>query len=370
MSLISIHTIQNTCIANNIPFVSFRAPYSNEIITFVQYKSSPAKIKLANLSQIASGFVVSPFQNEGNYCYVIEPDLKFVGTEVDSDMLSLLSGICFEHDNLNDLPESTTVAEFCATVEKAKDVFKNTALTKVVLSRVEVIDQPADFNVTQVFLQLCQNYEHAYIHFVQLPTVGRWLGASPEPLLVKDNDVFSTVSLAGTQLASSSQSGTYTWGQKEQEEQAIVTRFVEQVLIDANLKKITKMPTVTIQAGKLLHLSTPFTFEMNHGQAWPHVINALHPTPSVAGMPRHPATDFIVSNERHSRELYSGLIGDIQSINAMRLYVNLRCMQVLDQHVVFYSGAGITPNSNAQAEWIETTNKLSTMKQLVCKGCV
>ena len=44
----------------------------------------------------------------------------------------------------------------------------------------------------------------------------------------------------------------------------------------------------------------------------------------------------------------------------MQLYVNLRCMKVLDDRLVLYIGGGITHDSVPEEEWEETEIKADT----------
>jgi isochorismate synthase len=41
--------------------------------------------------------------------------------------------------------------------------------------------------------------------------------------------------------------------------------------------------------------------------------------------------------------------------------VNLRCMEIGNEKAILYAGAGITQDSNPQAEWEETERKMQTM---------
>ena len=53
------------------------------------------------------------------------------------------------------------------------------------------------------------------------------------------------------------------------------------------------------------------------------------------------------------------------------LYVNLRCMQIeinsesSTNLVPLYVGGGITKDSNAEKEWLETVNKAKTIKNIL-----
>jgi isochorismate synthase len=46
-------------------------------------------------------------------------------------------------------------------------------------------------------------------------------------------------------------------------------------------------------------------------------------------------------------------------------YVNLRCMQLMDEKAVIYVGGGITKDSVSQNEWEETVNKTKTIANVL-----
>jgi isochorismate synthase len=92
----------------------------------------------------------------------------------------------------------------------------------------------------------------------------------------------------------------------------------------------------------------------------------LHPTPAVCGTPQKIARDFLLSNEEYAREYYTGYIGPVfKEGNDSHLFVNLRCIKIMDSKAYLYAGGGITQASDAEEEWKETKNKLQTMLQVL-----
>jgi isochorismate synthase len=214
-----------------------------------------------------------------------------------------------------------------------------------------------------------QSYTSAFVYVWYHPKVGLWFGATPETLLQIENDVFKTMSLAGTQVFEENENPV--WKTKELEEQQLVTDFISNQLknIATNLE-IDK--TETIKAGNLLHLRTKVTGKLtikNHQLKT--LVRALHPTPAVCGLPRNIAKNFINQNENYDREFYTGFLGEINMGNSVlstmnsNLFVNLRCMKVDKNIVSIYVGGGITKDSNAKKEWEETVSKSKTMKRVL-----
>ena len=96
----------------------------------------------------------------------------------------------------------------------------------------------------------------------------------------------------------------------------------------------------------------------------PLLLKHLHPTPAVAGLPKKVAQQYIAAAESHERKLYTGIIGRATE-GAQKLFVNLRCGSVIDQHLYCYVGGGFTPDSVAELEWEETENKSQTLLRLL-----
>ena len=58
---------------------------------------------------------------------------------------------------------------------------------------------------------------------------------------------------------------------------------------------------------------------------------------------------------------YTKLLRD----DRLQLFVNLRCMKVLDRHAALYVGGGITSESVAREEWEETEIKANTLLSIM-----
>lgn len=133
---------------------------------------------------------------------------------------------------------------------------------------------------------------------------------------------------------------------------------------------ITASDSYTIRAGNLLHLRTDVQGELKPNTELKKCIDILHPTPAVCGLPKDLAKVFIEENEGYNREFYTGYLGEINydfNTNeiATNLFVNLRCMKIVNQQATIFVGCGITKDSDPDAEWEETVNKSKIMRQVL-----
>jgi len=362
----SLNSLQTVCLKQNIPFVSYRLPLQKDITTFVQHLSIPEKLDSLIQSDTKTGFVIAPFlENDNHSTYLLNPDKIFHSDNIERQFIQTLeNNSCFlsTEPAFEEEFQTSSSEDFIQQVNNAKKSIVEGAFHKVVLSKIRLGKLKADFDAGNFFLHLCEKYPHAFVYMIQLPRVGCWIGATPEPLLVISGENVRTVSLAGTQIATEAGINAYEWSQKEIEEQGIVTDFVEKTLQSLDIKDYSKIGPVNYRAANLIHLKTSFEFARTDlKNRLGDFLKALHPTPSVGGLPKKEAHDFILANEKHDRAYYTGFLGPINIDGETNLFVNLRCLQLFKKEFVLYSGAGITASSVAEREWEETDNKMMTM---------
>ncbi len=366
---LTLEKIYRLAVDNAMAFVSYRLPGQKESVTMLQWKQAPARFTSINALESLSGFVFAPFDfDSGTPARIIQPDLIITGDSYQepdnksSNHPDLLSAEYIYTDTENYI---TTRNEFMAQVDQVKKLITRKTIEKVVLSRIHREEKPTGFTTGDFFNALELAYPDAFVFALYIPDSGLWFGASPEPLLIVDNGLVSTVSLAGTRKLSP-EGADLPWGEKELNEQQIVTDYIQKLLNDFCVKKIDRNGPFTCRAGKVEHLKTKFTFpksELCAGTS--DFLLRLHPTPSVCGLPREISLQVIKNTEMHRREYYTGFLGPVIKNGSLDLYVNLRSMKAQANQLEYYLGAGITMGSDPEKEWEETQNKMNTLKSIV-----
>jgi len=353
----------------NLPFVVYRKPNEEKVNAILQNNDAIHTIK--DFSE--SGFVFAPFDNSEETILIPFSQSNFITGSV---VIPEKAGIHFNSKN-----DSFEAKQYHINlVEKAIETIDTEELLKVVLSRKEAVDI-SETNPLETFKQLLNAYKSAFVYCWFHPKVGLWLGATPETLLKTEGSRFSTMALAGTQPYTESQQ--IVWGNKEVDEQKLVTDFVVDSL-QSKVSTLNVSDVETVRAGNLLHLKTNITGVLNNGIH--EVLKVLHPTPAVCGLPKVMAKDFIIKNENYNREFYTGFLGELNltqktSRNSNRrnvennayasikktsnLFVNLRCMQLKNNRAMIYVGGGITKDSIPESEWQETVIKTYVMKKVL-----
>lgn len=268
------------------------------------------------------------------------------------------------------LPVDIDKGSFLRLVEKGIREIERGTFHKIVPSRTRVVTLPESFDVVASFQKLCASYPLALISYVSIPGVGTWLGASPEILVcVQGKKIFRTVALAGTLPYSAGvDTRSVAWTQKEIEEQALVERYVISCFKKIRLREYDEHGPRTVVAGNLMHLKSEFTVDIeatNFPQLGSVMLDLLHPTSAVCGMPLEPSLAFLKAHEPHDRGFYSGYLGPVNINNDIDVFVNLRCMQIAGPQAILYAGAGVTIDSIAEQEWAETEMKFDTLVNVI-----
>lgn len=228
-------------------------------------------------------------------------------------------------------------------------------IPKVVFSRVKKV-QFDSAKLKELFYELCENYPKAAVYLISSKLTGTWFAASPELLLEVHGSELFTMSLAGTKKNSLKHE---PWGQKELSEQKYVTDFIIEQLKENDVEFIEVLGPYDIEAGPVLHLRTDVSGRLSSTPI-DKIITSLHPTPAVSGVPRKDAQLLIQMLEHHSRALYTGFFGYLSKDTA-RLFVNLRCAQLIENEAYLYLGGGFTMDSIPELEFDETENKSKTL---------
>lgn len=351
----------------NLPFVIYRKPKEQKVRVIFQDDVQEHHIK--NFEE--TGFVFAPFDKT-------RPSNLLVADRIIDADYSSKTNSKIEFESGDDYVDAQK--EFHLNlVQKGITEIKANTFKKVVLSRV--LEVKCETAPLALFQNLLDKYSNAFCYLWHHPKVGTWLGATPEILLRTENQRLTTMSLAGTQKYLEDQ--LPEWGKKEIDEQQLVTNYISDAL-KSTIPNLFISNRESVRAGNLWHLRTKLTGTFDKGNL-KTIIEALHPTPAVCGLPMLAAKNFILDQERYNRQYYTGYLGELnfkverdrsssrknqenkayKTIkNTTTLFVNLRCMQIMEKVANIYIGGGVTKDSDPNKEWRETVAKSRTMLQV------
>lgn len=253
-----------------------------------------------------------------------------------------------------------TQEEYLQKLEEVIQIIKENDLPKLVLSRRKILKDFNKIDLKNSFNNLCRNYPNAF-KYLFFDGETSWMGAFSEVLgkFNKSTHEFETMSIAGTIPVSEE------WTEKEIEEQKPVSYYIRNILekySDSN--SIQESETYDHISGNIKHLKTDFKLKINP-EDLDSIIQKLHPTPAVCGIPKDFCRKIIEDVEKFPRELYAGYI-KIETEDYIQYFVNLRCARLYKNSVHLFVGGGITAQSNPEKEWKETELKSeAVLKNLV-----
>ncbi len=337
----------NKCIAY------YRLPYDDNYTRIVSAESPVILNSITDIGRM-SGFVFVPFMiDESHPPILISADEVTTQPCPSSDVTE--DKVCYMEEPVTDF--------YSNDFHLFHNAIQNREFEKLVLCRTKDVSHPemAMDSLETLFFRTSQQYPRAMVMLVSSEVTGTWLIATPEILLECENGSCRTVALAGTMPYTE---GYPKWSEKNQMEQQLVERYIDET-IKPYSRNIIKDGPLTVRAGNIMHLCTTFRFRLQQGVNVGYLLQALHPTPAVCGLPKESAKSFIIENEHCNRSYYSGFAGPANMNGGTHLFVSLRCMQIHTTHSTLFAGGGIMPDSCLESEWKETQNKMLTMLKVL-----
>lgn len=235
---------------------------------------------------------------------------------------------------------------------------------KVVISREVKIECETSVSIESLLKNLMENNPNSFI-FAYHKAGRTFLGATPEILVQKEKEEIMSYALAGTISRS---------GQEDDENQRMAllndpkNRHEHQVVVEG-IAKVMKAytdevivgETTTLALKNLYHLQTCIKAKVSENSALTDWVTRLHPTPALGGYPVQAAIEIIARFEKHERGLYAAPFGIMKETGDGLFVVGIRSALVEANRVYAYTGCGIVEDSECEAEYRETQNKVKTI---------
>lgn len=229
-------------------------------------------------------------------------------------------------------------------------------LQKAVMARQVTLTAPQPFHEASVLRRLVQAHPDCTC-FALREDHELFFGATPERLVKKHGRRVITEALAGSTRVNAPLHAL-AHDPKERSEHALVVQAIE-----GYLRRFTDRVRVMQSEPRTLrhvrHQRTPIEAELSADDV--HVlqlVDALHPTPAVCGVPREVAAEHIRLCEGFDRGWYAGPVGWFDHEGDGDFCVALRTGLLRERQAFAFAGAGIVPGSDPDLEWDETELKL------------
>ena len=256
--------------------------------------------------------------------------------------------------------------EWIQQVVLTKQEIEKGLLEKAVLARRIRVQAERQLNPVRLISTLDCLYPDSLL-FATGQNGQTFVAATPERLLTCRNSKITSDAVAGTAPRAADEEKDRQLGQallrapKTQHEHQLVVDTIQSALrnICINLQP-AQQPKLKRLRG-LQHLWTEIQGELKRDTDLFEAAAKLHPSAAVNGAPVQQARSWLQHNEQLARGWYTGAAGWIDANGNGELAVLIRCVQLKGRDAELYAGAGITAESDPQAEYEETELKFAAM---------
>lgn len=253
------------------------------------------------------------------------------------------------------------------------DDIRRGSFEKLVLARTCAVDADHAFDPTRVAQRLRRSYPTCTTFW--LSHLGHhFIGATPEILVTLRDGQVTSGAVAGSAPRGQSPDTdrrslqTLRSSRKDRWEHALVVDAIATALrpLCASVTVAPEPQVLSLQ--NVHHLRTPVTARARDGLQLLDLVEALHPTPAVAGHPRSVALEALQRHEPFERGWYGGPVGWIDAGGGGEMAVAIRCALLHGTHACLYAGAGLVLGSEPEAELTETQMKLEPLLNALTEG--
>lgn len=218
----------------------------------------------------------------------------------------------------------------------------------------------------QAYCQLAQVNQAPFSAFMRLPEAAI-LSLSPERFLALNNREIETKPIKGTRprfIDPQADQASITELQNSPKDRAENLMIVD--LLRNDIGRVSKPGTVRVpklfdvESFKAVHhLVSTVTSSLAEQYCAVELLEACFPGGSITGAPKVRAMAIIEELEPHRRSAYCGSIFYISRHGRMDSSITIRTLIAWQQQLYVWAGGGIVADSNADAEYQETFDKLA-----------
>lgn len=194
-----------------------------------------------------------------------------------------------------------------------------------------------------------------------------FIGASPERLIKKQGaEVYSTclagsISRGTTEEEDQQLGQTLLTDQKNLIEHGFVVEMIKEALEQSCKEVILPNKPQLMKMRDIQHLYTPVIGKCGPNTSLLLLVEKLHPTPALGGLPKTAAIEKIREVEVLDRGLFGGPLGWIDYQQNGEFAVAIRSGLIQGDEVSLFAGCGVVSDSNTEEEYMETALKFRPM---------
>lgn len=241
---------------------------------------------------------------------------------------------------------------------------KDGTLSKVVLARDEVIWSKSPFSERTIAMRLAESFPQCFTFVCD-----GLVGATPELLVRRREREVESLVLAGSARRGRdpdddiAEADRLFNSAKERAEHSLALGSVRDALSVVCSDVAAPAEPEILRLANVQHLATRVTGTLDDpAPSVLELLDLLHPTAAVGGVPRQAALTRIRQAEGDMRGRYAGPVGWVDADGNGEWGIALRCALVSGDRARLFAGAGVMAGSFPEAELEETRLKFRAME--------
>jgi menaquinone-specific isochorismate synthase len=243
-------------------------------------------------------------------------------------------------------------------VNEIRTEIRKGAVDKIVAARHCVVELETGAGSLDVLKRLEERFPGC-TRFALWRGGAAFVGATPELLISRRGRAVLSEALAGS-TAHGDAARMMESSKEREEHQLVVQAIIEALEPFCDSLRSAPEPSVR-ELPNLLHMQTPIEGRLREPTHILALVQALHPTPAVGGVPTREAVQWITGHEALPRGWYSAPVGWTDATGDGEFVVALRSGLLRDGKAWVYAGAGIMADSDPDAEYAETELKMHAL---------
>ncbi|MFC4450008.1 isochorismate synthase [Halorussus aquaticus] len=257
---------------------------------------------------------------------------------------------------------TTTREEWAEQVAAAVSRIEAGELRKVVLAQALAVELADEVSVPDALARLGESYPDCFRFCFEPTTEAAFFGATPERLATLRGRTVETDALAGsvgrgdTPEEDAELEASIENSEKMAHEHELVVETIREQLspiagaVRVADRRVRKLATIQ-------HLWTPVEADLTDDGHVLSIVEALHPTPAVGGLPPEKALQTIRETETFDRGWYAAPVGWFDAEGDGTFAVGLRSAVTGDRSATLFAGNGIVADSDPDEEYEEVQLK-------------
>jgi menaquinone-specific isochorismate synthase len=249
------------------------------------------------------------------------------------------------------------------TVDRALEEMERGGVSKVVLARVQTVSAEEGLEPVDVAMNLWRDNPGAHVFLFEPVPEHVFLGAAPETVATVASGHFRATAVAGSVARGETEAQQKAFARdlrrssKDRREHEMCVEDMLDRLRPISERVSAQAEPHVLTLSHIQHLETVIQASLRPDQTVLSVLQALHPTPAVCGLPRDPSLDFLRREERFQRGWYAGPVGWFDGDGNGVFVPALRSAVGRGREWRLFAGAGIVVGSDPRREWDETRIK-------------